>query len=673
MDQQEAKEKMDKLITEINRFAHEYYVLDHPSVPDAVYDEKFQALLQLETDFPALTRTDSPTKRVGAEPLDKFSKVQHEIPMLSLGNAFNEQELRDFDRRVRNGLNKESVTYVCELKIDGLAVSLMYENGQLVRGSTRGDGTTGEDITSNLRTVKSIPLSIKETARFEVRGEAFMPHASFINLNEEKEKNNESLFANPRNAAAGSLRQLDPKIAASRNLDIFLYGYGLWELEENNYPTHSSRLNLLEKLGFKVNQERRKYDNIEDVISYVEYWVTHRKDLNYEIDGIVIKVDDISDQETLGFTARTPRWATAYKFPATETVTTLLDVEVSVGRTGAITPTAVLEPVLIDGSTVSRATLHNQDQINELDIRLGDQVVLKKAGDIIPKVVRVIKEERTGDEETYQLPTDCPACHTELVHLDEEVALRCLNPDCPAQLQEALIHFVSRNAMNIDGLGEKVIEQLFQKQLVTSIDDLYRLKKEDLLPLERMGEKSVSNLLNAIAASKDNSLEKLIFGLGIRFIGEKAATILAQAFDTMDKLRSATFEQLVQVDEIGEKMADAVVQYFHKDEALELVTNLEALGVNMVYQGNENIASEQDLLFKDQTIVLTGKMDYYTRKEAKQLIEKYGGNVTGSVSSNTDLVIAGESAGSKFEQAQKLGITIWDEETFKEEMKEVEA
>lgn len=663
---------MNLLINEINRYNHEYHVLDEPSVPDAIYDEKFQQLLQLETDFPALVRNDSPTKRVGAEPLDQFYKVQHEIPMLSLGNAFNEQALHDFDRRVRNGLNKEKVTYVCELKIDGLAVSLMYENGQFVRGSTRGDGRTGEDITSNLRTVKSVPLSASELARFEVRGEAFMPHASFLRLNEVKEENEETPFANPRNAAAGSLRQLDPKIAASRNLDVFLYGYGVWELEENAYPTHSSRLEYMQELGFKVNQTWRKYNNIEDVIEFVKYWVTHRNDLDYEIDGIVIKVDNLQDQETLGFTARTPRWATAYKFPAAETVTTLKDVEVSVGRTGAITPTAVLEPVLIDGSTVSRATLHNQDQINALDIRLGDKVILKKAGDIIPKVVRVIKEERTGDEATYTLPTDCPACHTALVHLEEEVALRCMNPDCPAQLQEALIHFVSRNAMNIDGLGEKVIEQLFKKNLVTSIDDLYRLQREELLPLERMGEKSVSNLLNAIAVSKENSLEKLVFGLGIRFIGEKAALILAQAFKTMDKLRAATFDELVQIDEIGEKMADAVVQYFQKEEVLHLVSNLQDLGVNMTYQGNEVATDEQDLLFKNQTIVLTGKMEYYTRQEAKQLIEKYGGSVTGSVSSKTDLVIAGEAAGSKYEKARTLGITIWNEATFKDNMKEVE-
>ena len=673
MDKQQAKNEMDQLITLINRYAHEYYVMDKPSVPDAVYDEKFQALLRLESDFPELVRTDSPTKRVGAEPLDKFTKVEHEIPMLSLGNAFNEEELRAFDRRVKNGLGKEKVAYVCELKIDGLAVSLLYENGEVVRGSTRGDGRIGEDITSNLRTVKTVPLSTNETATFEVRGEAFMPHASFVHLNEKREKKGDEPFANPRNAAAGSLRQLDPKIAASRNLDLFLYGYGIWELEASRYPTHSSRLKFLQELGFKVNKEWRQYNSIEEVLEYVQYWTENRKKLSYEIDGIVIKVDDLNNQETLGFTARTPRWAVAYKFPAEEALTTLKDIEVSVGRTGAITPTAVLEPVLIAGSTVSRATLHNQDQIDALDIRLGDKVILKKAGDIIPKVVRVLTEERTGDEVPYKLPKDCPACHTELVHLEEEVALRCINPNCPAQLQEALIHFVSRNAMNIDGLGEKVIEQLFQKELVTSIDDLYRLQREELLPLERMGERSVSNLLEAIAASKSNSLEKLLFGLGIRFIGEKAATILAQHFETMDNLKEADFEELIQVNEIGDKMADAIVQYFEKNEVETLLESLQELGINMTYKGDAPPSDEADLLFNNQTVVLTGKMEHFTRKEAKTIVEKYGGNVTGSVSSKTDLVVAGEAAGSKYDKANELGITIWDEETFKDKVKEVEA
>src|SRR5699024_5375182 len=542
MNEKEANQKMQALIKQINQYGHDYYVLDKPSVPDAVYDEKFQELLQLESDFPELVKDDSPTKRVGAEPLESFQKVEHEVSMLSLGNAFSEEDIRAFHRRVTEGL-QSSVTYMCELKIDGLAVSLMYENGRYVRGATRGDGTVGEDITGNLRTIKSVPLTVSETATFEVRGEAFMPHDSFLRLNEAREEAGENLFANPRNAAAGSLRQLDPNVASRRNLDIFLYGYGLWEIED--IDSHSGRLDYMTELGFKINQERRLCSTIEEVIDYVNYWSEHRNDLAYEIDGIVIKVDHIPQQEELGYTARTPRWSTAYTFPATVSVTTITDIELSVGRTGVVTPTAVLEPVFIDGSTVSRATLHNQDQIRALDVRLGDTIILKKAGDIIPKVVRVLQEERTGEEDPYTMPEECPACGTHLVHLEEEVALRCMNPNCPAQIKESLIHFVSRDAMNIDGLGEKVIEQLFEAALVTSIDDIYRLTREDLLPLERMGEKSVQNLLTAIAESKSNSLEKLLFGLGIRFIGAKAAQILAVEFSTMERLKAATFEELV--------------------------------------------------------------------------------------------------------------------------------
>lgn len=659
MNKQEAKEKIAELIKTINAHAHAYYVLDKPKIPDGEYDKLFHQLLQLEEQYPELVQEHSPTKRVGAEPLDAFTKVEHEIPMLSLGNAFDEQELRDFHRRVLSGLDMDEVTYVCELKIDGLAVSLTYDNGQFIQGATRGDGHIGEEITSNLRTIRSLPLTLVETGRLEVRGEAFMPAASFEKLNEARTEAGETVFANPRNAAAGSLRQLDPKIAAQRNLDIFLYGYGTWEIEE--IPTHSGRLELLSELGFKINPEWRKCTTIEEVLAYVQEWTDKRSDLSYEIDGIVIKVDRLDQQEELGFTARTPRWAIAYKFPALEAVTTLEDVELSVGRTGVVTPTAILTPVFIDGSTVSRATLHNADQIRALDVRIGDTVILKKAGDIIPKVVRVIEEERTGNEVPYEMPTICPACNNELVHLDDEVALRCINPNCPAQLKEGLIHFVSRDAMNIDGLGEKVVEQLFQTQLVQSIDDLYRLNKEQLLPLERMGEKSVQNLLTAIEASKQNSLEKLIFGLGIRHIGAKAAQILAEAFETIDALQDATYEELITIDEIGEKMADAIVQYFAEEKVQSLLVTLADLGVNMTYKGAKTNAAVKDTLFADKTVVLTGKLAQFTRREVKELIESRGGKVTGSVSKNTDMVIAGEATGSKYDAAVKLGITIWDE------------
>src|SRR5699024_564159 len=520
--------------------------------------------------------------------------------------------------------------------------------------------------TSNLRTIRSVPLTIDERRTIEMRGEAFMPRSSFLALNEAREKEGEAIFANPRNAAAGSLRQLDPKIAASRNLDLFLFGYGAWEVDE--LTTHSERLEFLQRLGMKVNQSYKKCESIDEVIEYVDYWTANRQELPYEIDGIVIKVDDLADQERLGFTARTPRWAIAYKFPATEAVTKMTDVELSVGRTGVVTPTAILEPVFIDGSTVSRATLHNADQIKALDIRIGDTVILKKAGDIIPKVVRVIEEERTGDEAPYEMPTQCPACDSELVHLDEEVALCCMNPSCPAQLREGLIHFSSRDAMNIDGLGEKVIEQLFREELVTSIDDLYRLKKEDLLPLERMGEKSASNLIKAIQASKENTLDKLVFGLGIRHIGAKAAQILAENFLTMEKLQAASYDELVAIDEIGEIMADAVVHYFAEENVQELIATLKDLGLRMDYD-KQTEAVLDDSVFADKTVVLTGNLEKYTRREAKEFIEANGGKVTGSVSKNTDLVIAGEAAGSKYDRAVELEIEIWDEEKMDEEMK----
>lgn len=664
----EIRVEMEQLIQQLNKYAHEYYVLDNPTIPDSIYDEKFHRLLQLETDHPDLKFSHSPTTRVGREPLDKFTKVSHEIPMLSLGNAFDDHDIREFHRRVTTTLGTSDVTYVCELKIDGLAVNLLFENGQMVRGSTRGDGTVGEDITSNLKTIRSVPLTIEEKGRLEVRGEAFMPKSSFEALNEARAERGEALFANPRNAAAGSLRQLDPQIAAKRNLDIFLYGYGVWEVGKA-LPTHSSRLGYIQDQGFKVNREFKKCHSISDVLEYIHHWTEARESLTYQIDGIVVKVDDIDQQESLGFTARTPRWAIAYKFPAQEALTKLLDIELSVGRTGVVTPTAILEPVFIDGSTVSRATLHNQDQIDSLDVRIGDTVILKKAGDIIPKVVRVLIEERTGNEEKYTLPENCPACETKLVHLEEEVALRCVNPDCPAQLKEGLIHFVSRNAMNIDGLGEKIIAQLFDANLITVIDDIYRLKKENLLPLERMGEKSVNNLLTAIEASKENSLEKLIFGLGIRFIGEKAADILAQHFKTMTQLQKASFETLVEIDEIGEKMADAIVKYFKKAEVNELIGRLQNLGVNMTYENAFEIKSEG--IFENKTVVLTGKLSTLTRQEAKAIIESEGGQVTGSVSQKTDLVVAGESAGSKYDKAVSLGIEIWTEETFQSNVKDV--
>lgn len=659
MDLETSKQRIQELHELLNRYNYEYYVLDQPTVPDAEYDRLMNELIKIEEAFPELKTQDSPTQRVGGQVLDAFQKVEHRTPMLSLGNAFNEQDLRDFDRRIRQAVGND-FSYVCELKIDGLAISLLYEDGYLVRGATRGDGTIGEDITENLKTIRSIPLRVKEPVTMEVRGEAFMPRKSFEKLNEAKIQNEELPFANPRNAAAGSLRQLDPKIAAKRNLDIFVYA--MTDVGEQDVEAHSESLDLLDHLGFKTNKERQKCATIEEVLAYIENWQEKRPSLAYDIDGIVIKVDAFEQQVELGTTAKSPRWAIAYKFPAEEVVTTLKNIELTVGRTGVITPTAILEPVQVAGTTVQRASLHNEDLIREKDIRIGDQVVIKKAGDIIPEVVNVITEKRTGNEQEFTMPTHCPECESELVRLEGEVALRCINPSCPAQIREGLIHFVSRNAMNIDGLGEKVITQLFKEELITDVADLYELTKEQLIELERMGEKSADNLLKAIEASKENSLERLLFGLGIRHVGAKAAKTLAQQFDTMDKLQKATYDELVTINEIGDKMADAIVTYFSQEEVQELLRELQEAGVNMTYKGPKPVnVGDSDSVFAGKTIVLTGKLEELGRNEAKAEIEALGGKVTGSVSKKTDLVIAGEDAGSKLAKANELGIEVWDE------------
>lgn len=667
MGKAEIKQRIDELREIINQLNYEYHVLDNPTVSDAEYDRYMQELINLEAENPEFLTEDSPSVRVGGQVLDVFEKVVHKSPMLSLGNAFNEGDLRDFDRKVRQEAGEEDVAYVCELKIDGLAVSLHYENGLFIQGATRGDGTVGEDITQNLKTIRSIPLRLKQDVSLEARGEAYMPKSSFEKLNEEKEKRGEVLFANPRNAAAGSLRQLDPKVAAQRNLSFFVYG--LANLEGSVVTSHSEALDFLHDLGFKTNPHRRKCSSIEEVIAYVQKWQEKRPELPYEIDGIVIKVDSIQLQERLGTTAKSPRWAIAFKFPAEEVITKLIDIELSVGRTGVVTPTAILEPVRVAGTIVRRASLHNEDLIREKDIHIGDFVVVKKAGDIIPEVVNVLTERRTGEEKEFIMPSHCPECGSELVRLEGEVALRCLNPACPAQIREGLIHFVSRDAMNIDGLGERVITQLFNKKLIHTFADIYTLTKEQLLSLERFGEKSASNLIQAIEASKSNSLEKLLFGLGIRHVGAKAARTLAQHFETMDRLQQATVEELTAINEIGEKMAESIVTYFENDEVRELIRQLKEYGVNMVYKGMKPVdAAQIDSYFAGKTIVLTGKLEEMGRSEAKKKIEALGGKVAGSVSKNTDLVIAGEAAGSKLAQAEKLNIEVWDEARFLEEL-----
>ncbi|MBP3039265.1 NAD-dependent DNA ligase LigA [Bacillaceae bacterium Marseille-Q3522] len=667
MELHAAEKRVKELHTLLNQYNYEYHVLDQPTVPDSEYDRLLKELIALEEAFPSLKVPESPTQRIGGEILEMFTKVEHRVPMISLANAFNDADLRDFDRRVKQVIG-DHYSYICELKIDGLAVSLRYEDGLFVQGSTRGNGLVGEDITANLRTIRSIPLRLKKNLSIEVRGEAYMPKRSFNELNKKRLANEEEPFANPRNAAAGSLRQLDPKIAASRHLDIFLYG--MTNVRALNMTAHSESLNFLADLGFKTNPERRTCANIEEVIAFVNSWIDRRPNLPYEIDGIVVKVESIEQQEILGATVKSPRWAIAYKFPAEEVVTTLTAIQLTVGRTGVITPTAVLEPVKVAGTTVKRASLHNEDLIREKDIKIGDKVVVKKAGDIIPEVVNVLVEQRTGEEQEFQMPTHCPDCGSELVRLEGEVALRCINPKCPAQIREGLIHFVSRDAMNIDGLGEKVISQLFSEKRIKDVADLYKLTYEQLIGLERMGDKSVKNLLQAIEASKTNSLEKLLFGIGIRHVGAKAAKILAQHFEEMDRLKTVTEEELTAIHEIGEKMADSVVTFFAKEEVGELLEELKQAGVNMSYTGAKLAESgQEELLFSGKTVVLTGKLEQLTRNGAKEQIELLGGKVTGSVSKNTDIVIAGADAGSKLTKAQQLGIEVWNEERLLEELK----
>lgn len=664
------KVQLEERVKELNQLLHDtgyaYYVLDQPVVPDAVYDQYLQELIAIESEFPDLIYPDSPTQRVGGVVLEGFKKVSHTYPMLSLSNAFGREDLEDFDRRIRASIGDE-FSYVCELKIDGLAISLSYENGVFFRGATRGDGRIGEDITENLKTIRSIPLRLKKPLTIEVRGEAYMPKRSFTALNETRVANEEEKFANPRNAAAGSLRQLDPKIAASRNLAIFVYGIG-GDGEAYQLDSHAQALDYLDELGFQTNRERQTCQSIDEVVSYIEKWTAERPNLPYEIDGIVIKVNRYVHQQDLGFTAKSPRWATAYKFPAEEVVTTLLDIELTVGRTGALTPTAILEPVQVAGTTVGRASLHNEDLIREKDIRIGDTVIIRKAGDIIPEVVAVVLEARKEELPAFNMPTHCPVCESELVRIEGEVALRCVNPQCPAQITEGLIHFVSRNAMNIDGLGEKVVEQLFREGLIHDVSDLFTLTKDQLIQLDRMGEKSATNLVIAIESSKQNSMERVLFGLGIRHVGEKAAKILSEEFGDMKSLAQATPEQLTSVHEIGDKMAGSVVSYFDNEEVQELIARLEKLGVNLSYTGKKVDLSNLDHVLTGKTVVLTGKMEQLTRQEAKEKIEQVGGTVSGSVSKKTDIVIAGEDAGSKLDKARTLGIPVWDENRLIEEL-----
>lgn len=660
----EAAKRAEELRTRLNQWSREYYVEDKPTVEDYVYDKEYAELVAIEEQYPDLITSDSPTQRVGGKVLEGFEKVTHDIPLYSLNDVFSKEELIAFDQRVQKAVGRV-VDYCCELKIDGLSVSLRYKDGNFVRGATRGDGTVGENITENLKTVRSVPIKLKEPMNIEVRGECFMPKRSFVQLNQDREAEGKDIFANPRNAAAGSLRQLDSKITAKRNLDTFLYtvaDFGPMEAK-----TQYDALEELEKIGFHTNREKRLCHSIDEVWAYIEEYHDKRVDLPYEIDGIVIKVNEFSLQDQLGFTVKAPRWATAYKFPPEEVETLIENIEWTVGRTGVVTPTAIMTPVRVAGTTVSRASLHNGDYIKLKDIRLKDTVLIYKAGDIIPEVSQVVLDKRPKDSEEYQLPTHCPVCGSELVHLDEEVALRCINPKCPAQMKEGLNHFVSRNAMNIDGLGPRVLEQMYDKKLVADVADLYKLTEEELLTLDKIKEKSANNILTAIDNSKDNSVERLIFGLGIRHVGAKAAKILAEHFGDLETLSRSDYESIIALDTIGDIIADSVVTYFSNEEVHELMNELKQAGVNFEYKGLRSTQlQEVESPFKEKTVVLTGKLTRLTREEAKETIENLGGKVTGSVSKKTDIVVAGEDAGSKLTKAQELGIEVWTEDQMAE-------
>jgi len=645
------KDRMSELVSLLNRYAHEYYTKDAPSVSDSEYDQLYRELVSLEEQYPNEILPESPTHRVGGKVLDGFEKYQHQYPLYSLQDAFSRAELVAFDERVRKEFPDAS--YLCELKIDGLSISLAYENGILVAGATRGDGSIGENITENLKRVKDIPLTLPEPLTITVRGECYMPKASFDAVNQLRQENGEAEFANPRNAAAGTLRQLDTSVVAKRNLATFLYQ----EASPTSEATQENVLQKLSQLGFSVNEKRVLASTIDQVWDFIEKVGQERDKLPYEIDGIVIKVNHLAAQEELGFTVKAPKWAIAYKFPAEEKEAQLLSVDWTVGRTGVVTPTANLTPVQLAGTTVSRATLHNVDYIREKDIRKDDTVIVYKAGDIIPAVLRVVEGKRVSDEH-LDVPSKCPSCQSDLLHFEDEVALRCINPLCPAQIMEGLAHFASRDAMNISGLGPAVVEKLFAKDLVRDVAGIYRLSIEDLLQLENFKEKSANKLYNAIQVSKSNSAEKLLFGLGIRHVGSKASRILLEKFHDIPSLAQAEQEEIASIDSLGMVIAKSLHSYFAQEGTQILLKELEEAGVNLAYLG-EKVAA--DAVLSGKTVVLTGKLETLTRTQAKEKLLRLGANVAGSVSKKTDLVIAGADAGSKLAKAQELGIEIQDE------------
>ncbi|MBO5453816.1 MAG: NAD-dependent DNA ligase LigA [Clostridia bacterium] len=651
------KKRIEDLVEKLNKMSYEYYVLDAPTASDYEYDMMYRELEDYENKYPEFILSYSPTQRVGDTVLTEFEKVTHDVPMQSLNDVFSFEELEAFDSRVRNEVDGE-VEYSVEYKIDGLSVSLEYVDGFFKRGSTRGDGIVGEDITENLKTINSIPMKLSKPVTIEVRGEVFMSKATFEKLNEEREINDLPLFANPRNAAAGSLRQLDSRITRERNLDIFIFN--VQQFTGDEYKTHKQSLEFCESLGFKTNCATRIVNNIKDVEATIELFGSQRNNLSYDIDGVVIKVNDLAMRDVMGSTIKAPKWAVAYKFPPEKKITRLLDVEIKVGRTGVLTPNAVLEPVFISGSRVSRATLHNYDYITEKDIRIGDLVVLQKAGDIIPAVVESVKKERTGNEVIFKMPQNCPVCGAKVVHEDDEAAYRCTGLECRAQLERNIIHFASRDAMNIDGFGPAVARMFIDNNLISEVSDIYTLRKEDISSLDGFGEKSAENLLNAIETSKANDLYRLVFGLGIRHVGQKSAKSVCERFEDIFQLMNADVDTLKCIDDVGEIMAQSIVDFFsNKDNCLQ-IDKLNAAGVNIKAKKKEKTSD----IFADLTFVLTGTLPTLTRDEAKKIIEDNGGKTSSSVSKKTSIVLAGEEAGSKLVKAQQLGVKIIDEKEF---------
>lgn len=662
---EEATQEVKGLSLQVEEWGREYYENDNPSVEDYVYDQAYQRLVTLEQTFPELQSPDSPTQQVGAATISDFAKVEHQNPMLSMGDVFSVAELVEFNERLqRNGVDHPE--YNLELKIDGLAISLLYENGKFVQGSTRGDGRIGEDITKNITKIKSIPQTLSQPLTVEVRGECYMPKAAFAKLNEQREAQGLPVFANPRNAAAGSLRQLDPQVTAQRELSTFMYYVP--DYQTLGVTTQSEALVALGQLGFSVNLNNQVATTQDEIEAYINTYTQKRNDLEYGIDGIVEKVNDLALQEELGSTVKVPRWEIAYKFPPEEAATIVREIEWTVGRTGTVTPTAVMDPVLLAGTTVARASLHNPDYLQQKDVRIGDTVYLHKAGDIIPEISTVELDKRPVDSVAYEIPTRCPECDSKLVHLDEEVALRCINPMCPAQIKEGLAHFASRNAMNIDGLGPRILEQLFERKMITDVADLYRLTKTQLLTLDKFGDKSADNLLTAIDNSRHNSLERLLFGLGIRHVGAKAARLIAAQFKTIEALMDASSAEIAGVEAIGPIIGDSVVTYFNNTQVHELIQELKSAQVNTDYLGPTTDVAAGSLV--GQKVVLTGKLIEMTRSQAQSWLESQGADVVSSVSKKTNLVIAGTDAGSKLTKAQSLGIEVWNEEQFRTAMKE---